>query len=91
MTALRLPSSFSACTPTSTQVQSTIAALFEQAAALAPRPARIAATGYGRHNCLSAGQKLSEISCHAAGVRYYFPDCHAIIDIGGRIPTHFPR
>lgn len=44
----------------------------------------INSTGYGRHLYQNANQKLSEISCHAAGVRYFFPTCRSIIDIGGQ-------
>ncbi len=45
---------------------------------------RRCSTGYGRHLCDIADQKYSEISCHATGVRYFFPKCQSIIDIGGQ-------
>lgn len=43
-----------------------------------------AATGYGRNLYPSADRVLSEISCHAAGVRHYYPQCRTVIDIGGQ-------
>lgn len=42
------------------------------------------ATGYGRKLYKAATRIMSEISCHAAGVKYYYPQCHTIIDIGGQ-------
>ncbi len=44
----------------------------------------VCVTGYGRHLYVDADLCLSEISCHAAGVRYYYPECRTIIDIGGQ-------
>jgi (R)-2-hydroxyacyl-CoA dehydratese activating ATPase len=44
----------------------------------------IACTGYGRKAWPGARRIFSEISCHAAGVRYYYPDCRTIIDVGGQ-------
>ncbi len=44
----------------------------------------IFATGYGRNVVDFADRKISEISCHAKGVHYYFPDAHTVIDIGGQ-------
>jgi len=41
-------------------------------------------TGYGRENIFCAGKTVSEISCHARGVHYYFPSARSIIDIGGQ-------
>lgn len=42
------------------------------------------ATGYGRNLVADADKVLSEISCHAAGVRHYHPACRTVIDIGGQ-------
>jgi len=44
----------------------------------------VCATGYGRHSVKFANQIISEISCHAAGVRYFFPQAKTVIDIGGQ-------
>jgi len=44
----------------------------------------IVATGYGRNYFEGAHRVVSEIICHAAGVSYFFPAVHTIIDIGGQ-------
>lgn len=41
-------------------------------------------TGYGRKLYQQEARTMSEISCHAAGVVYYYPQCRTIIDIGGQ-------
>lgn len=40
-------------------------------------------TGYGRGN-IEGARSLTEITCHAAGVRSLFPNAGCIIDIGGQ-------
>ncbi|HOC95771.1 MAG TPA: acyl-CoA dehydratase activase [Candidatus Cloacimonadota bacterium] len=47
-------------------------------------PDRIGCTGYGRKLFDQPCRILSEISCHAAGVGYFHPDCRSVIDIGGQ-------
>jgi len=47
-------------------------------------PIRICSTGYGRNAVKFADQTISEISCHAAGVKYFHPEALTIIDIGGQ-------
>jgi len=42
------------------------------------------ATGYGRHLFKLSTATLSEISCHAAGVRLHYPEAATVIDIGGQ-------
>jgi predicted CoA-substrate-specific enzyme activase len=44
----------------------------------------IIATGYGRINVPFADRQLTELTCHARGVSYFFPDVHTAIDIGGQ-------
>jgi (R)-2-hydroxyacyl-CoA dehydratese activating ATPase len=44
---------------------------------------RSVATGYGRNAIEFADATITEITCHAAGVRYLHPDARTIIDIGG--------
>lgn len=44
----------------------------------------IVATGYGRVNVSFADKTLTEISCHAKGVNWTFPDVRTILDIGGQ-------
>ena len=42
------------------------------------------ATGYGRKIVPFKSQEVSEISCHAKGANYLFPDTKTVIDIGGQ-------
>jgi len=44
----------------------------------------IVATGYGRINVTFADKQITEISCHARGVTYFFPEAKTAIDIGGQ-------
>jgi len=42
------------------------------------------ATGYGRISVPFAEKKVTEISCHALGAYYLYPDTGTVIDIGGQ-------
>ena len=43
------------------------------------------ATGYGRNSLMEiADKQMSELSCHARGAFFLFPDVHTVIDIGGQ-------
>lgn len=44
----------------------------------------IIGTGYGRFNLPFASRQVTEISCHAKGAHYLFPDTRTVIDIGGQ-------
>ncbi len=44
----------------------------------------IVATGYGRVLVPFANENISEISCHARGINYYFPSVKTILDMGGQ-------
>lgn len=44
----------------------------------------ILATGYGRNTFSRADAQMSELSCHAKGAYYLFPDVRTVIDIGGQ-------
>jgi len=46
--------------------------------------ANIVATGYGRLTFESASLQMSEITCHAKGIKKILPNVHTIIDIGGQ-------
>ena len=46
--------------------------------------AQIVATGYGRHGVAFADTAVTEITCHARGVRSLVPEARIIIDIGGQ-------
>jgi predicted CoA-substrate-specific enzyme activase len=44
----------------------------------------IVATGYGRDRVAFADTTITEITCHAAGVRSLVPDVRTVVDIGGQ-------
>lgn len=44
----------------------------------------LVATGYGRLNVPFADKQVTEISCHAKGVGFFFPEAKTVIDIGGQ-------
>jgi predicted CoA-substrate-specific enzyme activase len=45
---------------------------------------RMVATGYGRDNVDIADAVVTEITCHARGVRHLMPTVRTVIDIGGQ-------
>ncbi len=45
---------------------------------------RIVATGYGRAIISMADETITEITCHARGVRHLHPDARTIVEIGGQ-------
>lgn len=45
---------------------------------------RIVATGYGRYTVNFADTTITEITCHAFGVRHHLAEARTIIDIGGQ-------
>ena len=46
--------------------------------------ARTVVTGYGRKNYEGADSEISELTAHALGGRFVFPDLRTVIDIGGQ-------
>lgn len=45
----------------------------------------VLATGYGRNMLMDfADKQMSELSCHARGAHFLFPNVHTVIDIGGQ-------
>lgn len=48
------------------------------------RLSRVVATGYGRSILSFADTTVTEITCHAVGVRHLAPDAATVIDIGGQ-------
>ena len=45
----------------------------------------VLATGYGRNMLMDfADKQMSELSCHARGANFLFPNVHTVIDIGGQ-------
>ena len=47
---------------------------------------RTVVTGYGRKNYQGADSEISELTAHALGGRFVFPDLRTVIDIGGQEP-----
>jgi len=45
---------------------------------------RIVATGYGRDSIEAAHTTITEITCHACGVRRIMPQARTVVDIGGQ-------
>jgi predicted CoA-substrate-specific enzyme activase len=44
----------------------------------------IVATGVGCNNVSFASQRVTEITCHTAGIKHFFPEVKTIVDIGGQ-------
>jgi predicted CoA-substrate-specific enzyme activase len=44
----------------------------------------VMSTGYGRNTVSFADDRITEITAHARGVQYFFPEAHSVIDIGGQ-------
>lgn len=44
----------------------------------------IVSTGYGRKNIDNSKWDITEITCHAKGIHYFFPKVRTILDIGGQ-------
>lgn len=55
-----------------------------EAAGLKEKSCRVIATGYGRYQVAGAHLVVSEITCQARGVAYFFPKAKTVIDIGGQ-------
>lgn len=58
--------------------------VYEDAGLDAAQVTYMVATGYGRKLFERADAELSELSCHAKGVHFLFPNARTIIDIGGQ-------
>jgi len=46
--------------------------------------AYVVGTGYGRYKVTFGDTQITEISCHARGANFLFPNTHTILDIGGQ-------
>jgi predicted CoA-substrate-specific enzyme activase len=44
----------------------------------------VMSTGYGRNSIDIADDRITEITAHAKGVQYFYPEAHSVIDIGGQ-------
>jgi predicted CoA-substrate-specific enzyme activase len=45
---------------------------------------RMLLTGYGRFSFDDADNQMSEVSCHAKGIRFLLPTARTVIDVGGQ-------
>lgn len=66
------------------QAERLLASVLEEGKLTRDDVARTVATGFGRNYCAAADGVSSEIRCHAAGVRHFFPDARTVIEIGGQ-------
>lgn len=65
--------------------QRAIAEVLENAGMTRDQMSYVLATGYGRNSLEGiADHQMSELSCHAKGASFLFPDVHTVIDIGGQ-------
>ncbi len=65
--------------------QRAISEVLENAGMTRDQMAYVLATGYGRNSLEGiADHQMSELSCHAKGASFLFPDVHTVIDIGGQ-------
>jgi (R)-2-hydroxyacyl-CoA dehydratese activating ATPase len=44
----------------------------------------VVGTGYGRYKITFGNTQMTEISCHAKGAHYLYPNTHTVIDMGGQ-------
>ncbi len=44
----------------------------------------VMSTGYGRNTVSFADDRITEITAHARGVQYFYPEANSVIDIGGQ-------
>lgn len=58
--------------------------LLEQEGLTSNHVGRIVATGYGRQQVRFAHTTITEITCHACGVRHTVPDAKTIVEVGGQ-------
>lgn len=64
--------------------QEAVAALWADTGLNQEKIEMTAVTGYGRKNYQYADGNVSELTCHALGGRWIFPDLRTLIDIGGQ-------
>ena len=65
--------------------QRAISEVLEQDGKTKDEMAFVLATGYGRNSLEEiADAQMSELSCHAKGATFLFPQVHTVVDIGGQ-------
>jgi len=61
-----------------------VSAALEAAGILRSDVKRATATGYGRNTYTESDKTVSELSCHARGALFLYPEVRMVIDIGGQ-------
>ena len=51
---------------------------------LKPSDVFVMSTGYGRNTIDIANDRVTEITAHARGAQYFYPEVHSVVDIGGQ-------
>ena len=64
--------------------ENAFAAAVADAGVAADQVAFVIGTGYGRYKVTFGHAQVTEISCHARGAQYMFPETHTVLDIGGQ-------
>ena len=59
-------------------------AAVESAGLPAEQVAYVVGTGYGRYKVTFGDAQITEISCHAKGAKFLFPNTRTVIDMGGQ-------
>lgn len=67
-----------------TAAERSLAAALKQASLRQEDLAAIVTTGYGRASFPSATKTITEITCHARGAFFVYPETRTVIDIGGQ-------
>lgn len=67
-----------------TAAERSLAAALKQASLWQEDLAAIVTTGYGRASFPSATKMITEITCHARGAFFVYPETRTVIDIGGQ-------
>lgn len=67
-----------------TAAERSLAAALKQASLRQEDLAAIVTTGYGRASFPSATKMITEITCHARGAFFVYPETRTVIDIGGQ-------
>jgi predicted CoA-substrate-specific enzyme activase len=67
-----------------TAAERSLAAALKQASLRQEDLAAIVTTGYGRASFPSATKMITEITCHARGAFFVYPETRTVVDIGGQ-------
>jgi len=64
--------------------QAALDALLEHAGVRREELGFVVGTGYGRYKIEAGNAQVTEISCHARGAQFLFPETRTVIDMGGQ-------